>query len=281
MSIRITTDSTCDLGSALAESRHITVLPLHVLLGDQSALDGVDCDPGRIFAYTARTGELATTAAASIGEYEDFFRAQLEEADEVIHIAISSRLTSCCQNALAAAESFNGRVKVADTLSLTSGVGLLALEAAELAEHGEDAESILRHIDRRREKVNVSFVPDTLDYLHKGGRCSAVSALGANLLKLRPCIEARNGELAVGKKYRGTLSKALSAYVSDRLAGENGPENGRAVVSHSLSDRELLEKLVRQVEDSGLFREVLVTEVGATIACHSGPEVFGLIFFNR
>ena len=281
MTIRITADSTCDLSPALAERFHIGVIPIHVIMGDASLRDRVDCSCDRIFEYTARTGELCGTSAASIGEYEDFFRRELESCDIVIHAALSSRLSSCCQNALLAAEAFEGRVRVFDTLSLTAGSGLLAMEAAELAESGADAETILRTLEQRRDKVSASFVPDTLDYMHKGGRCSSLAALGANLLKLRPCIESKDGALFVGKKYRGTIAKALSAYLADRIGDGSAVEPSRCVLSHSIHDEALLEQLVRQVEDTGAFREVLVTEVGATIACHSGPEVLGFLYFTR
>ncbi len=281
MSVRITADSTCDLGRELCEKQGIGIIPLHIHMGERSLRDGVDCTPRDIFAYTAATGSLCSTAAPSIGEFTDFFARELADCDALVHFSISSLISSSCQNALAAAADFPGRIFVVDTLSLTTGMGLLVLEAVELSRRGVSAREIAQRSLERREKIRVSFVPDTLEYLRIGGRCSALAALGANLLRLRPCIVAVNGALEPGKKYRGTLRRALTSYISDCLADPAAIDPARAFITHALDDEELLGDMVALVEQSGIFREVTVTRAGATITCHSGPGVLGLLYLEK
>lgn len=281
MTVRITADSPCDLGRELIERNNIGITPLHINMGERSLRDGVDCSPRDIFAYTESTGTLCSTSATAIGEYTDFFTQTLEQCDAIVHLSLSSGISSSHQNALVAAGDFPGRVFVVDTLSLTTGMGLLVLEAAEMARSGMAAGEIARAVLARREKVSVSFVPETLEYLRMGGRCSALAAMGANLLKLHPCIEAENGLLFPAKKYRGTMARTLSAYVADRLADAGSIDPARAIVTHVIDDGALLGGVVKQVEDSGVFREVLVAQAGATIACHSGPGVLGLIYMKK
>lgn len=279
MSICISADSTCDLSAELAEKYHIRIVPNHVVMGERSLPDGPESGQQAIFAYTAETGELCSTAAPSIGEYMDAFAAALENAESVIHFTVSSRLSSCYQSACAAAADFGGRVVVADSKNLSGGIALLAVEAESMAERGCTIEEIMAAVEAKRERISAGFLLDTLDYMHKGGRCSGVAALGANLLKLKPCIEVKDAVMSVGKKYRGTLARSLNAYFTDRLADENA-DRSLVIIAHALSDETLIAALEQQLRDGG-FEEVVTIRVGAVIACHAGPEVCGLFYFDN
>ena len=182
MKIRISADSTCDLTSELIEQYDVKIAPLYILMDDRALRDGIECTREDIFAYTSRTGKLCGTAAVSIADYLDFFGEELRTHDQIVHFTISSDMSACFQNACDAAEEFPGRVFVVDSRNLSTGIGHLVIDGALLAREGKSGEEIKAILDERREKLNVSFVIDTLDYLRKGGRCSTVAALGANLL---------------------------------------------------------------------------------------------------
>ena len=186
----ITCDSSCDLGPKLCERYHINLNPFRINVGDETFLDGVNITPDDLYAYHEKTGLLSKTSAINVAEHEEFFKQNLKDADELIFFTISSSMSVNYQNACIAAESFNN-VYVVDSGNLSAGLGLLVLTAADLAEQGKSAKEIIAEVERLRANVNASFVIDTLEFLHKGGRCSALAALGANLLKLKPCIEVK------------------------------------------------------------------------------------------
>ena len=177
MKIRISADSTCDLTSELIEQYDVKIAPLYILMDDRALRDGIECTREDIFAYTSRTGKLCGTAAVSIADYLDFFGEELRTHDQIVHFTISSDMSACFQNACDAAEEFPGRVFVVDSRSLSTGIGHLVIDGALLAREGKSGEEIQAILDERREKLNVSFVIDTLDYLRKGGRCSTVAAV--------------------------------------------------------------------------------------------------------
>ena len=217
--IKITCDSTCDLSPALYERYHISVIPMCVAMGDRLCRDGVDVQPKELFDYVEKTGKLPTTSAISVGEYADFFRPFVSEGYEVVHINLSSALSSSHQNAHIAAQELEN-VHVVDSQSLSTGSGHLVILAAELASAGYDGAYIAKALDEMKGNLDVSFVLQTLDYLHKGGRCSGIARFGANMLKLRPEIIMENGSLHVGKMYRGSMEKTILDYVRGRLPAE-------------------------------------------------------------
>ena len=197
MKIRITSDSTCDL-NALEEERNIGILPLQVNLEEKSFKDGVDITPQDIFDFVAKTNVLPKTSAPSIGEYEEFFKKELEGYDELIHFNISSKSSGSHNFAKAAAESFDGKVRVIDSHALSSGQGLLVMKAVDLLNEGKTIDEIEDAVNELRHHVNTSFVPDSLDYLFKGGRVSRMQLYGANLLKIHPKIVMKEGQLVQG-----------------------------------------------------------------------------------
>ena len=278
--IKITCDSTCDLTVELYEKYNVEVLPLGVSLGDEFYHDGVDVTAKSIFSFVEEKGVLPKTAAVSIGEYEEVFRKYVDQGYAVIHINISSELSACHQNARLATEELEGVYPV-DSRNLSTGSGLLVIAAAEMAQQGHSAQEIVERLEALREKVDASFVLQTLEYLKKGGRCSSVVALGANMLQLRPEIEVADGGMKVGKKYRGKMERSITDYVKGRLEGRDDICMDRIFVTHSYVPDEIVEKVVALVKELHPFAEVLETKAGCTISSHCGPECLGVLFFKR
>ena len=279
MSIKITSDSTSDLPPALLEQYDITVLPLYVTMGEQTCRDGVDARPEDLFAYVERTGSLPTTAAVNVADYHDCFAQFSPRHEAVIHITISSDFSSCYQNACVAAEGFSN-VYVVDSRNLSTGHGLVVLEAALAAQRGEQPEAIVAHLNEVAGQVEASFVVDKLDYLVKGGRCSSAAALGANLLKLKPCIEVVDGRMKVGKKYRGNYDKVLLQYVRERLDGRDDLALDRIFVTHTPCRPETVEAVKAEIQTYAPFSEIIETTAGCTISSHCGPNTLGILFLR-
>lgn len=280
MKIKITADSTCDLSKELIEKYDIRVLPLHIINAeDEDFLDGIDITPKDIFEYVDTTDKLCHTAALNIEELENLFKEELETNDAVIHISISSDFSACYQNACIAAEV--GNVYVVDSRNLSTGGGLIVIAAAEMAAAGMDPAEIKAKLDEKTAHVEASFVIDTLKYLHKGGRCSAIVALGANVLSLKPCIEVKEGKMGVGKKYRGSFEKSIKNYVKDRLCGRDDVDYSRIFITHCMCSSELVEEVKTLVEEYGKFEEILITDAGCTVSNHCGPNCLGVLFFRK
>lgn len=278
--VKITADSTCDLPDAVLRRYGIGLVPLYVTLGDRSFRDRLEISPKELYAYADRTGRLPKTSAVTVRDYLDYFTPYQLAGKSVVHFTISRSMSACYQNAVSAANAL-GNVRVIDSANLSSGIGLLAVRAAELAAAGLDADSICADIRGRIPKVEASFVIDTLKYLHKGGRCSSVAALGANLLSLKPCIEVKNGAMEVGKKYRGSLEKCLRAYVTDRLKGRADLDLARIFVTHSPLPPRLAEKVVRWIGGLAPFGEIIDTDASCTICTHCGPGTLGILFLRK
>lgn len=280
MRYKITADSTCDLGQALIERFNITIFPLYVQLGEKTYRDGVDIQPDEIYAHVAAGGDLATTAAANLADYVRVFGELSEQYDFVIHINISGEMSSSYQNArLAAADLPN--VYVIDSRNLSTGHGLLVLEAARLAEEGLDGAQVAHRLQETAERVEASFILEQLDYMKKGGRCSAVALLGANLLRLRPCIEVKDGKMGMVKKYRGSFAHCLEAYIQDRLEGREDLRLNRIFITHSGVPEEILELARTCVEKYQHFDEICVTRAGCTISSHCGPGTIGILMIRK
>ena len=280
MAIRITSDSTCDLGE-LAQQYGIGILPLQVNLDADSYYDGIDITPQDIFNFVAEKKILPKTSAPSIGDYEEFFKKQLEGVDEVIHFNISAKSSGSHNMAKQAAESFNGKVRVIDSMALSSGQGLLVIRAAELRDEGKTAEEIEEEIKVLRTKVNTSFVPDSLDYLHKGGRCSGMVNFAANILKIHPLIYMENGQLLPGKKYRGKMNMCIKQYIADLKERYPNYDKTRCFVTHSSADEDLVQLAKDLVKENFEFDEVLETVAGSIITSHCGRNTLGVLFIAK
>lgn len=281
MMIKICADSTCDLSPELIDKYGIAITPLYVIKDGVALADGRDIQPEIIFDHVKHGGKICSTAAVSVADYEAFFRKQLEQYDAVVHFHISSEMSSCYQNACIAADEI-GNVFPVDTRNLSTGIGLLILRAAEQAAAGTmTAEEIWKEAQTQREKLDVSFVLSTLEFLRKGGRCSALAALGANLLSLKPCIEVKHGSMGVGKKYRGSMEKSVMQYIRDRLENRTDIDTERIFLTDStgFSDEEL-QQFEAEILRCQPFREVLRTKAGCTISNHCGPQCIGILYFH-
>lgn len=275
--IRITSDSTCDLGE-LVLKRDVGILSLQVNLGANAYLDGVDITPEDIFAYVAEKKELPKTSAPGISDYTEFFKAQLALGDEVVHINISSKSSGSHHIAKQAAEEFGGKVHVIDSMALSSGQGLLVLKAADLRDEGKSAEEIVAELEELRTRVNTSFVPDTLDYLYKGGRVSGMVKTVAAMFKIHPLIYMDNGQLVPGKKYKGKMACLIKQYVADLKEQYPDYDKSRCFITHSSADKELVDAAKAAVAENFEFDEVIETVAGSIITSHCGKGTLGVLF---
>ena len=280
MKIKITSDSTCDLSKELIEQYNIGIIPLIIIKNGVEYRDGVTITPAEIFEHVASGGDLCSTAAINIGEYEDLFAKYAKEYDGVIHINISSEFSSCYQNACLAAEEFDN-VRVIDSRNLSTGQGLVVLKACELAATCDDLDAIAQQLRDFTDKVEASFLLDRLEYMVKGGRCSAAAALGANLLNLKPCIEVKNGKMGVVKKYRGNYAKCLATYVKDRLANRDDIDKTTLFVTRTPVTDECLSAVQDAVAQYNDFQTTYWNEAGCTVSCHCGPGTLGVLFVRK
>ena len=279
--IILSADSTCDLGEELKAKYKVNYFPYHILLGDKTYKDGVDITPSDVFNYYKENKKLPKTAAVGVGEYMDYFKKWPAEDYDIIHINLSSAMSSSYQNCSMAANEL-GNVYPIDSKNLSSALALLVIEAAEMIECGLSAKDIQAKLLNLREKLDASFVVDTLEFLHAGGRCSALSAMGANILKLKPCIEvdSNEGKMGVGKKYRGETEKVFPKYVKERLLNPEDIRKERAFVTHSCLDKKA-DEIYDLVKGMGIFDEVYKTTASCTISSHCGPNTLGIIFLRK
>ena len=279
MKIKITVDSTNDLTPELVEKYDIGVMPLAVNMGDKLYRDMVDITPDDIYSHVNGGGALPKTSAVNAAEYEEMFKGYLKDYDAVIHINISSEMSTCHNSARMAAEDLP--VYPIDSRNLSTGSALLALMACEKAAAGEDAAKIAEDLRNAVDKVDASFVVSRLDYLHKGGRCSTIAMLGANVLKLKPCIEVHDGKMGVAKKYRGQYNRCLENYVKDRLNGAEDIDTHRIFITHSGVDQETIDLVKKTVEGCKTFDEILITRAGCTISSHCGDGTLGILYMHK
>jgi DegV family protein with EDD domain len=278
--IKVSSDSTCDLGE-LVQKRDIAIMPLRVILGTNAYKDGVDITPQNIFDHVAQTNTLPKTSAPSIEDFREFFQTLTANGDEVIHFNISSKASASWEHAAQAAEDFGGKVRIIDSHALSSGQGLLVMKALDLRDEGKNAEEIEWTINNLRDKVNTSFVPDRLDYLYKGGRCSKMEMYGANILRIHPMIVMTEGQLGVKKKYRGKMTVCIRSYIEDLKNFYPNYDKTRCFITHSNADEELVELARQQVRQAFAFDEVIETVAGSVITGHCGRNTLGVLFITK
>ncbi len=280
MNIKILSDSTCDLSPALLSAHNITLVPLTVVKNDQAFKDGVTITPADIFDHVAAGGDLCSTSANSVGEYEEQFAKYAKDYDGVLHINIGSGFSSCYQNACIAAQEFEN-VRVVDSMNLSTGQGLVVLEAVRLAKECASLDQLQEQLQAFTEKVEASFLVDKLTYLAKGGRCSSAAALGANLLNLKPCIDVKDGKMGVSKKYRGKYAKCLASYVQERLENRDDIRRDVLFVTKTSVTEEEYAAVMEAVKEYGHFETVYETLAGCTVSCHCGPGTLGVLFVRK
>jgi len=280
MKIKILSDSTCDLSPELLKAHNIALSCLSVIKDGQEFKDGITITPADIFAHVAAGGDLCSTTAFNVGEYEELFEQYSREFDGVVQICIGAGFSSSYQNACIAAENYPN-VRVIDSMNLSTGQGHVVLEACRRAKTCQSMDEIADALTAFAPRVEASFLLDQLQYMVKGGRCSAAAALGANLLNLKPCIEVKDGKMGVVKKYRGSYAKCLASYVKDRLANREDIVRDELFLTYTPVTDECLNAVKAAIEEHGHFSTVYETTAGCTVSCHCGPGTLGVLFVRK
>ena len=278
--IKFTSDSTCDLPKSILDANDIGICPIAILLGLDEYHDTVDVDAEKVIEYVKETGTLPKTAATSIGAYKEYFEQYTKDGYTVIHFCISSNSSSCYNNASMAAKELEN-VYVVDSLSLSTGQGIQILKAINLRKQGLSAAEIVKEIESLRDKVQISFVVDKLDFLHKGGRCSSTAAFASKILKIHPSIAMKNGSLGVDKKYMGNLSRSCAQYVKDVADAYKNYDETVCFVTHSPSDEAIVNLVTEKVKEYFNFEQVIDANAGSTVTSHCGYNTIGIIFYNK
>ncbi len=278
--LSIIADSTCDLSPELVARYDITIIPLHVVLGDRDYLDGISISPDEIYQWSDENKETPKTAALTMGEVEEIYTKELAKADELLVFTISSEMSSSYNICKMVAEGMpdSDRIHIIDSRNLSTGIGLQVLHAAVLAGEGKGAAEIEEEIQAMIPLVRASFVVDTLVYLHRGGRCSGLAMMVGSALKLHPRIAVSQGAMSPGKKYRGSARKYILDYVGDMETDLQKARKDRVFITHSGCDDHILDTVKKYLEDLGRFDEILITRAGSVISSHCGPGTLGVLF---
>lgn len=283
MEIVITADSTCDLPQNIIDEKGIIITPLSILLGESSYLDGIEIRSKDIYDYVKKTGILPKTAAVTPAQYYEVFKQITDEGKAVVHIGLSSAISSSYHNSVIAAEDFDN-VYCVDSKNLCTAMGLLVLKACDLRDKGFEAKKIANRINSLVPKVHSTFVLDNLEYLHKGGRCSSVARFGANVLGLKPAIgvDTSYGTMDVIKKYRGKIDAVYKQYINDSLADISKIDSSRLVIANSGGvSGEILAFAKGVAEGKGKFKEIIMADAGCTISSHCGPKTFAIFYIKK
>ncbi len=277
--IKITTDSTCDLPQDLINKFNIPKIPLYIIFGETTYEDGIDIQSDDIYDYVEKTKELPKTAARSAYDYVEFFKPFVEEGQTVIHIGLSSELSSSFRNAQLASEEFEkGKVFVVDSKSLCCGVGLLVLSAIEKTQQGKTAKEIIAEISLEVEKQQTSFVVDKLDYLHKGGRVSRFSFSIGSMMKIKPRLQMIDGKIINTGKDMGPLKGVLKKYIDATLQKFPSIDKKRCFIVGTKMNDEMFDEMVEYLESKNIFKEVIRAKAGCTITSHCGENTFGIMY---
>ncbi len=279
----LSADSTCDIGEALQQKYDVHFFNYHIQIGDKSYIDKLEISPEELYAAWREKGILPKTAAVAPMEYMAFFRQWVQEGCDVVHINLGRGLSSSYQNCMLAAQELGGVYPV-DSASLSTGSGHLVVQAGEMIRQGITAEETQKNIIKMRDRVNASFVLDTLEFMAAGGRCSSVAAIGANLLRLKPSIKVdvhNGGKMGVAKKYRGNMEKVLTEYVRDQLAGRSDLMLERIFITHSGSPQEDIDHVKQEIAKHAAFEEIVVTKASGTISSHCGPRTLGVLYMVK
>ncbi|MBE7075921.1 MAG: DegV family protein [Clostridiales bacterium] len=277
MKIMISAESTIDLPKELLAEFKISTIPFMVILGENEYKDG-EITPKDIFEFVDKNKILPKTAAINEEQYKDYFQELLKESDAVVHICLSSEISSACAHAKEAEKLFKN-VYVVDSKSLSTGIALLAIYARKLADQGVEPKEIAKKLEERVPFIQASFVVKKLDYLYKGGRCSAVSYFGANIFQIRPQILLKDGKMGVHKKYRGNMGKVIETYCKDALEEFNNPDLSVAFLTYTTATQEMISAAKTALQEKG-FKTIYETQAGATITSHCGEETLGILYFN-
>ncbi len=278
--IKIISDSTCDLSKELIEKYDIAIIPLHIHLGKEEFEDGVTITPDEIYKWSDTNNATPKTAAASLGEVMDTFQPYLDKGNEIICFSISDSMSSIGSVMRMAVDELEAEdsVHIIDSANLSTGIGLLVIEAAVMIKEGKGAREIVDRIEKLKPQVRASFVVDTLTYLHRGGRCSSIAALAGGVLRLHPKIMVENGKMDAKKKYRGQMHSVIKSYVKDMEAELKNAKPDRVFITHSGCDERTISEVRQYLETLDYFDEILVTRAGSVVSSHCGPGTLGVLF---
>jgi DegV family protein with EDD domain len=278
--VRVVSDSTCDLSPQLMERYGISIIPLHILLGEKEYEDGINITPDEIFKWSDNNKTTPKTSAPSMETVISIFSPLLEQGDDLVCFAISEDMSTSANVMRLAADELGAsdKVHVIDSMNLSTGIGLLVIEAAIMAQDGNDASYIVDKIEKLIPMVRASFVVDTLVYLYRGGRCSGLSAMVGSALKLHPMIAVVTGKMIAGKKYRGSLSKVITSYSIDLEDELKHAKKDRVFITHSGCDREIVNSVREYLAGLNIFDEILETRAGGVVSSHCGPGTLGILF---
>lgn len=277
----LSADSTCDLSEELKQQYEVNYFPFHIILEGEDYLDNITITPEKIYEIFRTKGVLPKTAAINVSEYMEYFSKWVEEGYEVIHICLGSAISSAYQNCLLAAQELS-HISVIDSCNLSTGMGLLVVEAGKMIEAGMERLEIESRLKALVPCCHSSFLLDRLDFMHAGGRCSAIAMYGSNFLKIRPCIEVnnQNGSMQVGKKYRGTMESALKKYIRDKISEYPDIRTDKIFITHSGIDEAYLEIAKEQLRCEKEFKNIYITKASCTISSHCGPNTIGILFMT-
>ena len=283
MSVKIIADSTCDLSKELLERYDISVLPLHIVLGNKEYKDGLEISPDEIYQWSNKNNAAPKTSAASISDAMEIFNTYMKTYDEIICFSISGQMSTTVNVLRMAAEELEAedKIHIIDSENLSTGGGLLVIEAAIMAADGKNGNEIVNAIEQLKPQVRASFIVDTLTFLHRGGRCSGVAALAGGALKLHPKIVVENGAMKPDKKYRGKMSSAILTYAKDLEMQLKNAKTDRVFITHSGCEEETIQSIYNFLEELNLFNEILITRAGGVISSHCGPGTLGVLFIEN
>lgn len=280
--VKIIADSTCDLSEELVQKYNITIIPLHIVLGEKEYRDRMEITPDEIYRWSDENRTTPKTSAVSIEDAVTAMKSIADAGDEMVIFTISGQMSTTANVFRMAAEELEieGRVSVVDSASLSTGIGLLVIEAALMSQDGKSREEIARRMEALKPQVRASFVVDTLVYLHRGGRCSSVAALAGSMLKLHPRIVVRNGAMEAAQKYRGKMSAVIMDYAKDMETDLLTARKNRVFITHSGCSQEIVDQVYSYLKELNYFEEILVTRAGGVISSHCGPGTLGVLYLK-
>lgn len=280
--VKIIADSTCDLSQEICERYDISILPLHILLGDEEYLDGKNITPSEIYAWSDENRTTPRTSAPSLEDAMDLLEPYARQGRQVVCFSISDEMSASGSVMRLAAGELGAEelIHVVNSANLSTGIGLLVVEAAIMAKEGADGEAIVRRMEELKPLVRASFVVDTLVYLHRGGRCSGLAALAGGALKLHPRILVEDGKMKPGKKYRGNINKVIMSYVTDMEEDLKRAKKDRVFITHSACDEAVVEEVRQYLKSLNHFEEILETMAGGVVSSHCGPGTLGVLFIE-
>ncbi len=281
MNVKIVADSTCDLSADLIEKYDITIIPLCIVMGENSYFDGIETTPEEIYKWADANKTTPKTAAVTIDNAASLLKPFMDEGREIVFFGISTQMSTTCNVVrLIGEDAGYDKLHVIDSQSLSTGIGLQVLYAARLSMAGESAASIVEKVEKRRSAVSASFVIDTLTYLSRGGRCNSVTALLANTLKLKPEIVVKDGAMIVAKKYRGQLGSVLLKYVKDQEEALLAADKNCVFITHSGCSEDIVAPVKEYLESLSYFENIYVTRAGGVVSSHCGPGTLGVLYYT-